>query len=185
MWDFLEDILVMIIFETERMIIRQVTESDKISMLKFHNEPATMKFISDGKSVWTQDELNVKLNQNEKLYPSGFGIYCIINKKTKEVMGEASVFNSFDNFKHPEIGYIISERFWNQGYGTEVVNGLIHFCKDRLNSERIIARMYSENKFSIRICHNVGMKLIENKELEDGRVRLCFEETYNFTRNSY
>ena len=163
------------IFETERLIVRQVFESDKVALLKFHNESATMKFISDGKSDWTLDELNDKLKHNERLYPLGFGIYCVENKLSKEVIGEASVFNSFDKLKQPEIGYILSERFWNQGYGTEIVCGLISYCADCLNSERIIARMYSENTYSARLCQKAGMKLYETVELENGNARFGYE----------
>ena len=162
------------IFETERLTIRQVSESDKVALLKFHNEPATMKFIS-GKSDWSLDELNDKLKHNELLYSLGFGIYCVENKFSKEVFGEASVFNSFDNLKQPEIGYIISERFWNQGFGTEIVSGLVFYCANLLKAERIIARMYSENIYSIRLCISNGMKLYETTELQDGRIRLGYE----------
>jgi len=163
------------IFETERLIVRQIFDSDKVALLKFHNEHATMKFISDGKSDWSLDELNDKLKHNEQLYPLGFGIYCVENKFSKEVFGEASVFNSFDNLKQPEIGYIFSGRFWNQGYGTEIINGLISYCVGYLNSERIIARMRSENTYSARLCQKAGMKLYETTGLEGGRVRLSYQ----------
>ena len=163
------------IFETERLIVRQVLESDIVAMLEFHNEPATMKFISDGKSDWSLDELNDKLKRNEQLYPLGFGIYCVENKLSKEIIGEASVFNSFNNLKQPEIGYILSERFWNQGFGTEVVNGLVSYCTSQLKAECIIARMYSENIYSAQICRNAGMELYEKTELKDGRMRLGYE----------
>ena len=163
------------IFETERLIVRQVFESDKVALLEFHNEPETMKFISDGKSEWAPDELNDKLKHNEWLYLLGFGIYCVENKFNREVIGEASVFNSFDNLKQPEIGYILSERFWNHGYGAEVVNGLLSYCTNYLKAERVIARMYSENIYSVRLCQNVGMALYEEAELKDGRIRLGYE----------
>jgi RimJ/RimL family protein N-acetyltransferase len=164
----------MTLFETQRLIIRKIEDSDKASMLDFHNDPATMAFISSGKADWSPEELNRKLQMNELLYPAGFGIYAVEQKETSSVIGEASIFNSFDDLEQPEIGYIIARNYWNQGYGTEIVNGLIDYCKHTLCAQRIVAQMYAGNIYSARLCEKAGMQLYETLDLENGKQRLSF-----------
>lgn len=163
------------IFETNRLIIRKVKEPDKKTMLEFHNDEETMRFVSFQPQNWTMDELNKKLKINRTLYKIGFGIYGIESKAEHKVIGEASVFNSFLNIRTPELGYILHRKYWNRGYGTEVVTGLIGYCVEILKSEKIIARMYSENIFSARICEKAGMQLVDDTILKNGKHRLTYE----------
>lgn len=165
----------MAIFKTYRLIIRRIEESDKASILNFHNDPETMAFISSGKADWSPEELNRKLQMNESLYPVGFGIYAVEQKETGEIIGEASVFNSLNDLRQPEIGYIIARNYWNMKYGTEIVNGLISYCTHTLCAQRIIAQMYAENKYSARLCEKAGMQLYETMDLENGKQRLSFQ----------
>lgn len=165
----------MILFETERLIIRQLQEEDKPPLLRFHNDIGTMAYISSGKADWTMEEFNHKLRLNGTLYPVGFGIYVIEQKETSCIIGEASVFNSFNDYKQPEIGYIIARDYWNQRYGTEIVNGLINYCKDILFARRIVAQMYAGNTYSARLCEKAGMQLYETVELGEGKQKLCFQ----------
>lgn len=164
----------MILFETQRFIIRRIQETDKPAFLAFHNDPPTMAFIQSGKADWTPDELDRKLQMNESLYPYGFGIYAVEQKQTGKVIGEASVFNSFNDSRQPEIGYIIAGSYWNRGYGTEIVDGLINYCKYTLGAQRIVAQMYAGNIYSARLCEKAGMQLYETVELEKGKQKLCF-----------
>lgn len=165
----------MIMFETNRLTIRHIKERDKPTFLSFHNEKETMRYVSSGKSDWSMDELNQKLRYNDTLYPIGFGIYCIELKQRNEVIGEASIFNSFNDIKTPEIGYIIAKQFQNQGFGTEIINGLIRYCSNSLHATRIVARMYSENIYSARLCEKIGMQLYESITLDCKKQRLSYE----------
>lgn len=165
----------MILFETERLIIRPIREDDKLSLLKFHNDPQTMRYISSGKADWSPDELNRKLQLNELLYLVGFGIYAVEQKQTAGVIGEASVFNSFNDHKQPEIGYIIDRSYWNQRYGTEIVSGLLTYCRNILQAKRVIAQMYTDNIYSAHLCEKAGMQLYETVELGEGKRKLCFQ----------
>lgn len=165
----------MILFETERLIVRPIREEDKHSLLEFHNDPQTMRYISSGKADWSPDELSSKLQLNELLYPAGFGIYAVELKQTAEVIGEASVFNSFNDLKQPEIGYIIACNYWNQQYGSEIVNGLLAYCMNTLKANRIIAQMYAGNIYSAHLCKKAGMQLYEAIDLEGGTQKLCFQ----------
>jgi len=168
----------MILFETKRLIARQIREEDKPTFLDFYNDQLVMRYISSGKADWTSDELDRKLQMNKSLYSVGFGIYAVEQKQTGKVMGEASVFNSFNDLKQPEVGYIIARNYWNQKYGIEIVNGLINYCKHTLLAERIVAQMYADNIYSARLCKKAGMQLYEAAEFENGKQKLSFHALF-------
>jgi RimJ/RimL family protein N-acetyltransferase len=96
---------------------------------------------------------------NADSYPNGYGIFSVV--AAGEVIGEAGLFNSFGNNKVLEFGYIIDEKFWNKGYGTEVCKALLDYGFNRLNLEKIVARMYPENIGSVRVCENLNFVKVD------------------------
>jgi RimJ/RimL family protein N-acetyltransferase len=133
-----------------------------------------MKYISNGRYNWTMEELKSKYQQmNES--GDGFGLYIVELKKSKEVIGEAGLFNSFCQPEKAELGYIIDHKFWQQEYGTEVCNGLVRYAFDILNKHSVIARMYTKNTGSVRLCEKLGMVRIEEGLADNGETFYTYE----------
>ena len=56
-----------------------------------------------------------------------------------------------------EIGYVLSEAYWNKGFVTEAAKRIIDFGFDELGLVRIQARCIAENKSSSRVMEKCGM----------------------------
>lgn len=56
-----------------------------------------------------------------------------------------------------ELFYAISEKFWNQGYGTETLQAVIKTCFESLELHRIFAGCDIDNHASARIMEKAGM----------------------------
>ena len=67
-----------------------------------------------------------------------------------------------------EIGYGISSRYWNKGYGTEAVEAFLEYCFSTLKFEKIYASFFTGNDASKRVMEKCGMKYdhFSEKELE-------------------
>ena len=64
-----------------------------------------------------------------------------------------------------EIGYGIDSAFWNQGYMTEAVEGMIRWAFRDSRCARILAPdTLRSNLASNRVLHKVGMRVYEEKE---------------------
>ncbi len=140
---------------TKNLLIREIIPSDINVLLSVYSKEENMKHISNGKYDWTIEELKDKYEKvNTDGYPQGYGIFAVV--ADGEIIGEAGLFNSFENEKILELGYILDNKYWNRGYGTEICSGLIDYGFNALVVDKIIARMYPENIGSIRICEKLN-----------------------------
>ncbi|RYM32091.1 N-acetyltransferase [Brumimicrobium glaciale] len=155
-------------FQTKRLVVRDIEKGDLKSLLKICTEEKNMKYVSNGNHDWTLAQLSEKykiLNQN---YINGFGVFVIEDKFTREIIGEAGLFKSYGSHSKLELGYIINFQHWKKGYGFEICNGLINYGFRELKTEIITARMYSENKASVRLSEKCGMHKINDGLTEKG-----------------
>ena len=165
----------MIILETDRLILRHIISQDIDSLLKIYNKAENMRFISNGKSNWTVEELNKKYELINRNYKLGFGIYAIEQKETNSIIGEIGLFDSFNDNSNLEIGYIIDSLFWNKGFGKEACVGLLDYAFNKLKVETLTARMYAENINSIELSKKCGMSKIKEGLTDNGAKFLVFE----------
>ncbi|MCT4647336.1 MAG: GNAT family N-acetyltransferase [Carboxylicivirga sp.] len=157
------------IFETERLSATHITTKHIDHLLRIYNSDENMRFVSNGKSCWTKRELIDKYDKVNKHYDSGYGIFTIQIKDTNEIIGEAGLFNSFNNLKKLELGYIIDHKFWQLGFGKETCFGLIKYAFNCLNAKTLIARMYAENTNSIKLVEKCGMVKTDSGLTEYGK----------------
>jgi len=142
---------------TKNLLIREIMPSDINVLLSVYYKEENMKYISNGKYDWTLEELKGKYEKvNTDGYPQGYGIFAVV--ADGDIIGEAGLFNSFGNEKILELGYILDNKYWNRGYGTEICSGLLDYGFNVLGVDKIIARMYPENIGSIRICEKLKLR---------------------------
>lgn len=93
---------------------------------------------------------------------------------TKTIIGEAGLFNSFNDLTNLEIGYIVDSKYWRNGFGTEICRSLIDYGFKTLKLKRITARMYASNFASVRVAQKCGMRKIEEGIAENGNAFYAF-----------
>lgn len=159
------------IFETQRLYISPIATHDEILSLyeNIYKEPENLEYLNYDIS-FSLNNLKLKLLLHKKFYKVDLGIYLAKLKSNDEVIGEASFFNSFDNVLTPEIGYIINKPFWNKGYGSELVEGMLNYLFSK-NIKKVYSRMNSKNINSYKICIKNGFKEIEETILENNVIR--------------
>jgi len=165
----------MIRFQTNRLIIRDIHTEDLDFLLEIYSRKENMKYISDGRYKWTKEQLAEKYAKCNKNYESGIGVFavCLIDSNT--VIGEAGLFDSFDDTDKLESGYILDAVYWRQGFGKEICNGLIQYCFNNLRISTVISRMYAENEGSVILSERCGMNRISTGETTEGRTFYEYE----------
>jgi len=159
----------MIRFQTDRLLVRDISKVDLDSLLQIYGKKENMKFISDGKYGWSKDQLTEKYEKCNKNYDLGFGLFTICLKDSTDIIGEVGLFDSFGDPKKLESGYILDNSYWGMGFGKELCNGLINYGFNTLKIEKLISRMYVENLASVRLSEQCGMKRMKSGETIDGR----------------
>lgn len=72
-------------------------------------------------------------------------------------MGEAGMDLADENPERAEIHYSLLPEFWNQGYGTEVVECMLNFGFQTCNLDRIEAGVTIGNLRSVRVLEKAGL----------------------------
>lgn len=160
----------------KNLYIRIFNNSDLNSLIKIYNNPNVMKFIPSSITKWGEDEIEEKFKQKPDRK-----IFVIERLKDATLIGEAAIFEFSENEKFFELGYIIDEKFWNNGYGREICNLLISYCFEELKANSVIARMYNDNIASAKVSEYNNMKLEKEDILENKSIRL----TYTITREDF
>lgn len=165
----------MIRFQTDRLWIRDIVEEDLDFLLLLYRKKGNMKFISNGRTEWSKEQLRDRYEQCNTYSDSGIAVFVVGIKETNIIIGEAGLFNSFSDSKKLELGYILDKKYWKQEFGTEICRGLIDYGFNVLRVEKLIARMYAENTGSVQLSEKCGMKRVEVGETIDKKVFYEYE----------
>ncbi len=147
------------IFETERLIIRRLKNSDSdcyFDMMKNPNvmNPIPRKIMSREES---DNHLKDFLNTNENL--TDIKVWGIEIKDENEFIGLCAFLKNNEN--EDEIGYRLREKFWGKGFGTEIAKGLILFGFEKMKLDKITADVSITNHNSIKILEKF---MLQSKE---------------------
>nr|WP_154892360.1 GNAT family protein [Paenibacillus xylanexedens] len=146
------------VLETERTLLRPLTYDDLDDMYSYCSVPAVAEFttwVAHQSKEDTKGFIDFVMNRYEadKLGPWG-----IEDKQTKRLIGSCNYLGCDSNCMRVELGYVLSDQYWNQGIMTEVVSKIIQFGFEEVGLERIQARCMVDNTGSAKVMEKVGMK---------------------------
>ena len=152
------------IFETERLLIRKLVLEDLAAFHALESNPEVLKYATGNvKNLQENKAELIDLIAKYNLPKNDFWIYAIEHKKDKLFVGTvALVKDGVDD----EIGYRFLEKFWGNGFGTEICEGLIAYCK-QLKLPKLIGYVVDENTASAKILERFHFKKIKHFISED------------------
>jgi len=77
---------------------------------------------------------------------------------TNETIGFIFLYepDSEPNYHELRFGYLLSEKTWGKGLGTELIEGLINWCKSEGNIKSISGGVETDNIGSIKVLEKAG-----------------------------
>jgi ribosomal-protein-alanine N-acetyltransferase len=149
-----------IFLNTERLIIRPLSESDAPDIYKNVKEYDIAKWAINIPHPYPKDGAIKYIKQTKELMKKGLSYELAIQiESTKEVLGVISLMKVDRRHKNAELGYWVGKKFWNRGIATEAVSKVMEFGFQMLNLERIYAKCFHNNEASRKVMEKVGMKL--------------------------
>lgn len=147
------------ILETERLVLRKVTENDAVDMYNnWASDEDVTKYVT-WKAHKNLDETKNLLSGWEKEYQrKDCYRWFICLKDTNELAGTIDVCRKNDDLEMAEIGYCISKKHWNKGIVTEACKEVIKFLFEKVGYNRIQAQHIPENIGSGKVMQKCGMK---------------------------
>jgi RimJ/RimL family protein N-acetyltransferase len=147
------------IFETERLFFRHITNNDSNELMKILGDPEVMRFSVCGAEDHTGVQKFID-NTLKRYRRDGLAQWAVILKKTEAFIGECGIsVQEVDGVKEFEIGYRLNRAYWGKGFATEAATACRDFGTQAKNIERLISIIETENYASIRVAEKVGMQL--------------------------
>ncbi|MET2985437.1 GNAT family N-acetyltransferase [Aureibaculum conchae] len=149
-----------IIYTTKRLLVRKLIPEDFEPFHAMQSNINVMRYVR-GKAMTYQEnkEELPKLIEFYDKKDNNFWIYAIVRRHDNAFIGTVALVKDENN--DDEIGYRFLEEYWGYGYGTEVFDGLIDYCKS-MGLKKIIANVAIDNKASLKIIKNVNFQFVED-----------------------
>ncbi len=164
--------------KTERLLLRQILETDSKVILYLRSDKDINKFIQRPPERQTNTEADalkhiIKLNKQQENNQSI--TWAITLKEQPELIGTICLWNFTDHNKTAEVGYDLSPKHQNKGIMTEALLAVIHFGFNSLKCNKIEAYTQKQNANSIKLLKRNGFSLNTTKKDTDNASNLVFE----------
>lgn len=155
------------IFETERLLVRQLTENDIEDFHALQQGPDVMRYI---RKPMNRPESTKELKRFVDCYTDSaqtFLIWAVIEKLENSFLGICGVY--VNRWGEHELAYRFLAHYWGNGYGQETLGGLIRHCFEKLGLSELTAYVHVENKRSIRVVKKYmnHVKTVYSEDMED------------------
>ena len=158
---------IMYFLETDRLIFRQLTLDDLDELYSLYGNPNVKRYVYE--DAMTYEETSDELKWMIDVYTSqpGFGLWGTILRETNEFIGRCGLLQwTIEERPEVELTYMLAEKYWGRGLGTEAARALMKYGFEVLKLPRLICCIDRENLASIRVAETLGMTF--EKEVDTG-----------------
>ena len=146
------------IYETQRLIIRNLKLTDFIPFHKMNSNEKVMIYTDSPPKTYKEDQQDLqRLIDNYSKKENNFWVWAVERKEDSIFLGNVAII-PFKEGKD-EVGFRFLEEFWNNGYGFEAMEGLLKYAKQQ-NHKILYAEVYVKNKASEHILKKVGFRFV-------------------------
>ncbi len=161
-----------IVLETNRLVLRTIDEGDAELQDRVLNTPAVMQQLGGVKEL---HEIEAKHAKSMQLFArEGFSFLFMIEKVTGEMVGHCGI-KRVDHPKAPnqgdhEIGWLVREDRWRQGYAEEAIRAVLDWAFGRVGAPLVVALTNKANIGSWKLMEKLGMQRRKDLDFTDGEM---------------
>ena len=158
--------------ETERLILRPLTEGDAGFIFDLVNDPSFIQYIGD-RNVRTLDDAKRYITSGPiaSYVKNGFGLYRVELKETGEPIGMCGLIRR-SMLNDVDIGYAYLPRYWSKGYAIEAALAMKQYAREVIGLKRMVAVVDPQNTGSIRLLEKLGMTFERMVKLAEDDIEL-------------
>ncbi|SEW34374.1 Protein N-acetyltransferase, RimJ/RimL family [Chitinophaga sp. YR573] len=147
----------MLISETERLSINELTVQDAPFVLTLLNTPTWLRFIGD-RGIKNLDEArNYLLNGPIASYKRlGFGLYLIKLKEGDIPVGMSGLIKR-DGLDDVDVGFALHPDYTGKGYAFEATAAVMTYAREVLKLNMVVAITTEDNTHSISLLQKIGL----------------------------
>lgn len=147
--------------ETERLLLRQITDADADDWLAVHDHPKVMEFLADfEEETLAVEEVPEIIQWTKDINSKGTGYRWAITIKPDSTMIGSCGFHLYSRKNRcAEIGYELHHDYWSKGVMREALTKMLRFGFKDMNLHRIEATVTVGNERSASLLKRLGFSL--------------------------
>lgn len=149
------------IIETERLIMRELEQSDFDALCKILCDEEVM--CTAYEKAFSVEEAQTWLDRQFRRYAEcGFGLWAVVLKETGEMIGQCGLtMQGWRETELLEIGYLFQKAYWHHGYAAEAAIACREYAFSVLNAGSVYSMIRDTNTASQHVAVRNGMKMID------------------------
>lgn len=140
--------------ESERLILKGITEDDAPEIVEWRSDPEAYKFFRSPHRI-TMDE-HLSWYRNNYLSNNNRFDWICVDKSSGRKIG---VFGAVRDGKTAEVNYLLAPYAQHKGYASEAVKRIIEYVRSELHIKRVVAEIHRDNAPSIALAERTGFTL--------------------------
>lgn len=161
----------MIVIETPRLILRQLTLEDVEDLANIYADPVVMKFYRS--TITYEQTLQQVESIISKYEQRGWSLWATIHKAERKFIGRCGLApQQVDGQLEVEVGYLLAKEYWGQGLATEAAIACRDYGFEKLGLNRLISLIDPENIASQKVAIKNGMKYDKDAQMWGKIVRV-------------
>ncbi len=144
------------IFETERLYLREMEQTDFEALCKILQDEDTMYAYEGAFSI---EEVQEWLDRQIARYQKwGFGLWAVVLKETDEMIGQCGLtMQPWKESEALEIGYLFQRSYWHKGYAIESAKACKKYAFETLDATEVCSIIRDTNIASQNVAIRNGM----------------------------
>lgn len=145
--------------ETERLILRDVRESDLSTLLAQAREPEAQRGILSfqANELYNRNYLEKAISESRFARREHYAL-AVVLKSSSELIGTCNITGVRLDAIETNIGWHYGSKFWGRGFATEAAQKLLYIGFEIGAVKEIFADCFADNFASIRVMEKIGMK---------------------------
>lgn len=159
-----------IIFQTPRLILRQITIEDAPLILELNSDPEIVKYVHEPtlKTIDQAEKIITEIILPQ--YQNRLGRWAVHTKDSMDFIGWCGL-KYRPELDEIDLGYRLMQKAWGKGYATEAAQHTLDYGFYNLLLTKITARAHIENTASYKVLEKIGMEFIGEGIVDDCPVR--------------
>lgn len=153
--------------ETESLILDKAKFSDWAEM--YHNvlsQPESARYMEW--SITTSEEAAKTRIEKTIAFQKEHDTYLVYEKASGKAIGFAGV-EQIEPHLYQEAGICLGPNYVGKGFGKQILQGLIQYCKEQFDAKEFIYTTREENTASNRLAKSFGFSLISSEPKIDSK----------------
>jgi ribosomal-protein-alanine N-acetyltransferase len=157
--------------ETDRLILRELTEEDYAAVHAYGSDLEVVEYLPWGPNTEqvTQDFIERNL-ERAAAEPRLEFVFAVVPKESDDPVGTVGIYLPTGDSHRAMLGYAYGKPAWGRGYATEASLAMVEMGFDILGLKRIWASCDPDNTGSARVLQKCGMTL-EGQLRNDQNIR--------------